>query len=88
MFKTLQTLFSKKNTNLIIGLFTVLIALWLIMFVIPGLFVNLFDTLLGNIILFLLIFLAYNHNKHLALGLAFIFIVLWRFSHMSNPSLF
>ena len=33
-------LFSAKNVNLVVGLLTLLITLWLIMFVIPNLFVS------------------------------------------------
>jgi hypothetical protein len=75
--------FSKKNLNLVVGLITLLLVLWVVMFAIPNLFVNLFDTGLGNLILIAFIFLAAIYNVSLAIGLAFVFIVLYRFSHMS-----
>ena len=53
------------------------------MFAVPSLFVSLFDTLLGNLILIAFIFLAGMYNINLAVGLAVVFMVLWRFSHMS-----
>lgn len=76
-------LFSRKNLNLVVGLITLLVILWIVMFAVPGLFVNLFDTGLGNLILIAFIFLAGMYNINLAVGLAIVFIILWRFSHMS-----
>jgi hypothetical protein len=80
---SLGSVFSKKNLNLVVGLITLLIGLWIVMFAVPSLFVSLFDTLLGNLILIAFIFLAGMYNINLAVGLAIIFLVLWRFSHMS-----
>ena len=40
--------FSRKNLNLVAGLITLLIVLWVVMFAVPSLFVSLFDTNLGN----------------------------------------
>jgi hypothetical protein len=79
---SLGGLFSRKNLNLVVGLITLLIVLWVIMFAIPNLFVSLFDTVLGNLILIAFIFLAGMYNLNLAVGLSIVFIVLWRFSHM------
>jgi hypothetical protein len=56
------------------------------MFAIPSLFVNLFDTGLGNLILITFLFLAAMYNMSLAIGLAMVFIILYRFSHM-HPDL-
>jgi hypothetical protein len=80
---SLDILLSRKNVNLVVGLITLLIVLWIVMFAVPGLFVSLFDTSLGNLILIAFIFLAAMYNINLAVGLAIVFIVLWRFSHMS-----
>ena len=81
---SLGTLFSRKNINLIVGLIALLIFLWIILFAIPGLFINLFDTFLGNLILILFIIFATIYDKNLGIGLAVVFIILWRFSHMSS----
>lgn len=83
MALSMGDLFSRKNLNLVVGLITLLVILWIVMFAVPGLFVNLFDTGLGNIILIAFIFLAGMYNINLAVGLAIVFIILWRFSHMS-----
>ena len=81
-----ESIFSRKNLNLVVGLITLLIVLWVVMFAIPSLFVNLFDTGLGNLILIAFIFLAAMYNMNLAIGLATVFLVLFRFSHMSVDS--
>ena len=86
---SLETLFSRKNINLIVGLITLLLFLWIVLFAIPSLFVNLFDTFLGNLILILFILFATIYDKNLGIGLAVVFIILWRFSHMrSEPFIF
>jgi hypothetical protein len=53
------------------------------MFAVPSLFVSLFDTGLGNLILIAFLFLAGMYNMNLAIGLAIVLIILWSFSHMS-----
>jgi hypothetical protein len=79
---SLTSIFSKKNVNLVVGLLSLLVVLWLIMFAIPSLFYNLFDTGLGNLILIVFLFLAGMYDLVLAVGLAIIFIILYQFSHM------
>jgi hypothetical protein len=88
MSLSLSNVFSRKNLNLVVGLITLLIILWVVMFAIPGLFVTLFDTILGNLILIAFIFLAGMYNMNLAVGLAVVFMILWRFSHMRPTSIF
>ena len=68
-----------KNINLVVGLITLLVVLWLIMFAIPSLFVSLFNTVLGNFILLGLIILCGMYDTKLALGLAAVFFILFRF---------
>jgi hypothetical protein len=70
----------EKNRNLLVGLFSLLVALWLVMFAIPELFINLFNTALGNLILIIFIVLAGIYNMLMGIGLAIIFIILFRFS--------
>ena len=84
MTVSFSNVFSKKNLNLVVGLITLLIVLWVVMFAIPNLFVSLFDTGLGNLILMGFIFLAAMYDTSLAIGLAIVFIILYRFSHMST----
>lgn len=88
MALSLEGIFSRKNLNLVVGLITLLIILWIVMFAIPNLFVSLFDTILGNLILIVFIFLAAMYNTNLAVGLAIVIIILWRFSHMRIEQFF
>ena len=81
---SLKETFSHKNLNLVVGLITLLIILWLVMFAVPSLFVNLFDTLLGNLILVGFIVLAGIYNVNLGVGLGIVFMILFRFSHMAG----
>jgi hypothetical protein len=81
---SLGSIFSRKNINLVVGLITLLIILWVIFFAVPSLFITLFDTGLGNLILMLFIVLAIMYDLNLGIGLAIVFIILWRFSHMSS----
>ena len=83
MAVSLESILSRKNLNLVVGLITLLIALWIVMFAVPSLFVSLFDSFLGNLILIAFIFLAAMYNMNLAIGLTVVFLVLYRFSHMS-----
>jgi hypothetical protein len=80
----INQLLSRKNLNLIVGLITLLIVLWVIMFAVPGLFVNLFYSGLGNLLLVLFIILALMYNINLGVGLVIVFVILYRFSRMSS----
>lgn len=81
---SIRDLFSEKNANLVAGLLSFLVVLWLIMFVIPSLFVSLFNTILGNFILLGLIILTGMYNPIMAIGIAFVFLLLFRFLHFSS----
>ena len=79
---SLKSIFSKKNVNLIVGLVTLLLVLWLVMYAIPSLFVQLFDTNLGIMILLGFILLSLMYNRLFGIGIAMVFIILYQFSHM------
>jgi hypothetical protein len=84
MTLSFKSIFSRENINLVVGLISLLLVLWLVMFAIPSLFVNLFNTGLGNLILIAFIILAGMYNINLAVGLSFVFLILYRFSRMSE----
>jgi hypothetical protein len=86
MSLSIANIFSRKNLNLVVGLITLLIVLWVVMFAVPSLFVYMFDTALGNLILLAFVFLAAMYNINLAIGLLMVFIVLFRFAHMTAAS--
>ena len=73
----------KHNSNLYIGIFSILVFLWTIMYAIPSLFVALFNTLLGNVLLLLAIIGSGMKNRTMGLFLAVLFIIIYQFSHMT-----
>jgi len=75
----LGSLGSKKNINLFVGLLTLLVVLWGIMYTVPSLFMNVFHTRLGNLVLAAIIFLAAIYNLKLAFGLAVIAVILYKY---------
>jgi hypothetical protein len=83
----LNKLLSKKNLDLLAKLFIFFIILWMIMFIIPSLFIFLFDSYLGNLILFGLICLVGIYNLRFSIGLAIIIIILYRFNYLSRYQL-
>lgn len=60
-FKSLN-LKSMANVNMLVGLLTVFVILWVLVYVIPGLFHSIFNTTLGNIILLLAVALSFIKN--------------------------
>lgn len=84
----MMNLLSKKNMNMFVGLLSLLIALWLVMYFIPSIFVNLFDTTLGNFLLLVFVVLAGMRDMTMGVGLAIILLVLYRFSRMSSMYMF
>ena len=82
MTTLLKDVFSHNNINFVVGLFTLLICLWLVLFFIPTLFVSLFNTFLGNLILIVFIILVAMYNANLSIGLTIMLIIIWRFSHI------
>jgi hypothetical protein len=79
---SLKDIFSRKNFNLIVGFIFLVIVLWLVMYAIPSLFVQLFDTNLGILILLGFIILSFMYNIPFGVGIAAVFLILFQFSHM------
>jgi len=68
-----------ENKTMIIGLLTILIFIWLVIYLIPSFFVSLFDTFLGRIILVFIVILVGINNYRYGLMLALILIIFTRF---------
>jgi len=73
---------TQKNIQMLIGLISVFIALWLLIYIIPSIFVSLFETLLGNLVLIGLTILALYFNPPAGVGMGVVFILLYRFAHL------
>lgn len=68
-----------ENKTMIIGLLTILIFIWLVIYLIPSFFVSLFDTFLGRIILVFIVILIGINNYRYGLLLGLILIIFTRF---------
>lgn len=82
----LDKFLNDKNKLRLIGILTILISLWLVLYFIPEIFISLFNTVLGNLILIVCVILVYMYNKIYALCLGLIFIILYRFSRLSKEN--
>lgn len=76
--------FNEETKIKIIGLLTILISLWLVLYFIPELFVSLFNDVLGNLILLLSTTLIFMYNRTYGLIVGLIILVLYRFSRLSK----
>lgn len=76
--------FNNENKTKVIGLLTILIAVWLVLYFIPEVFISLFNTLLGNLILLISVLLIYMNNRIYGLIIGLLFLLLFRFSQLSK----
>ena len=82
--KELKNLFNQDNKTMLIGLLSILIGLWSILYIIPGFLSSLFNTILGNLILMLSLILASSQDVKYGIVMAIILAVLYRFSHLKE----
>jgi hypothetical protein len=77
------SILNEDNTTILIGLLSILVALWTILYVIPNFFASLFNTILGNLILLIIIILVMAKNIKYGIILAIIIVILYRFHSLS-----
>jgi hypothetical protein len=82
--KELKNLFNQDNKTILIGLLSILIVMWIILYVIPNFLVSLFNTILGNLILLISLILVSSQDIKYGAVLAIILVVLYRFSHLKE----
>jgi len=75
-----KNLFSENTRTETIGLLAILLCLWLVFYFIPELIANLFHTILGKCILFLIVIILTSYNFKYGILLLIIIIILYRFS--------
>jgi len=80
----INKLLSEENKTKLIGLLTILIAFWLVLYFIPEILVSLFNTLLGNLILIITTLLVFMNNRIYGLSVGLLIILLIRFFQLSN----
>jgi len=85
--KELKNLFnqnSQDNKMMLIGLLSILIVIWVILYIIPGFLVSLFNTILGNLILLLSLILVSSQDVKYGIVLGITLVILYRFSHLKE----
>lgn len=82
--KELKNLFNEDNKTRLIGLLSILIILWIILYIIPEFLISLFNTILGNLILLLSVILVTAQDIKFGIVLAIILVILYRFSHLKE----
>jgi len=80
----ITTLFSEDSKLKLFGLLTILVLFWLVLYFIPELLVSLYNSILGNVILLIIVLLVGINNLYYGIFLLFVFVILYRFSHLST----
>jgi hypothetical protein len=78
----LKKLITEENKTKIIGLLTILVLLWIVLYLIPDFFISLFNTFLGNMILLITVVLVSLQNYKCGIVLGIVFIIIFRFSYL------
>lgn len=84
MIVNMKKLFNEDNKTMLIGLLTITIIIWLLLYIIPDFFSNLFNTFLGNIILIIVTILISITNYKYGLTFALISIILYRILQINS----
>ena len=82
--KTIKNLINEENRTKIIGLLTILIFLWLILYFIPEIITSLFNTILGNLILLIISMLVSMYNIKYGVVLIIVLVIIYRFFQLSK----
>lgn len=82
----MQSLLSKKNLNMVVGLISVLVIMWAVIYAVPNLFFTLFNTTMGLGILLAICILSGMYNVNMGIGMFIVFVILYRFSHIRIES--
>jgi len=79
-----KNIINEENRTKIIGFLTILILLWLVLYFIPEVFTSLFNTFLGNLILFTISILTLMYDLKYGIIISLILIIIYRFSQLSK----
>jgi hypothetical protein len=85
-FANLKKLFNEENKTTAIGLLTILVLLWLVLYFVPQLFLSLFNTFLGNLIIFTIALVVLMHDIRYGIIVSILFIVIYRFTQLTKYS--
>ena len=87
--KNIKLFFSKDISSKMIGLLTILILIWLVLYLIPELLASLFNTVLGCMILSIIVLLVGLNNYsdyRYGIMLGIVVIIMYRFLKLSAPA--
>ncbi len=79
-----QWMLTPKTKQHLVTLFAILGFLWVIMYAIPSIFVQLFDTAIGNAILVLAVAMVMYKHRNFGIALGIGLVIAYQFSHMSH----
>jgi len=82
--KIIKNLSTNENKTKFIGLLTILIILWVVLYFIPEILTSLFNTLLGNLILLIIALLVSMFNIKYGIILLLVLVSIYRFSHIKE----
>lgn len=80
----IKNILNEENKTIALGLLTIIIGLWTIMYLIPDIFFSLFHTFLGNIILLIGTILVTSNNMVYGFIMLVSIIILYRFSILTK----
>lgn len=84
--KKIKSIINEENKTILIGILTILIGLWLVIYLIPSFFISLFNTNLGRIILLIAVILVGMNDYKKGLMLGLILIIFIRFIELIQIS--
>lgn len=82
--KQIKNLINEDNKTMLIGLLSILVVLWIILYIIPEFLISLFTTVLGNLILLLSLILVSSQDIKYGITMAIILVILYRFLHLKE----
>ena len=82
--KDITQLFNEENKTKAVGLLTILVGIWFVLYFIPDIFTSLFNTFLGNLILLTIAALITMYDFRYGVIVSLIFIVLYRFARLTK----
>ena len=82
IINNIKKLFNDDNRTKLIGILSILVLFWLVLYFIPDIFYSLLNSLLGNFILLVATILVVSYNIKYGLMMGLILIILYRVSQM------
>jgi hypothetical protein len=82
--KNIKNLINENTKTKVIGVLTILVILWLILYFIPELFTSLFNTILGNLILLTICALSFMYNLKYGFVITILTVILYRVFQLSR----